>query len=67
MLVALPKRILRLKTKPGSHTSKSLAVTEPEAEIVFACQGFIFPEAERTSSPPDPLLISSIFVAGKCC
>lgn len=63
----LPKYILRLRTKPGSNTSKSLAVTESEAEIMFSCQGFIFPEAELTTGPPDPLLISSIFVADKCC
>lgn len=58
---------MRLKTKPGSNTSKSLAVMESEAEIVFSCQGFVFPEAERTAGPPDPLLICSIFVADKCC
>lgn len=42
-------------------------MTELEAEVVFSCWGFIFPGAEGTTSPADPLLISSIFVAGKCC
>ena len=33
---------------------------------MISCQVFIYPEAECAAGPPDPLLISSIFVADKC-